>query len=72
MSDVVETIILSIQLLFGIAALIWFPIGLIYRSYHSRKRGVDFWEIDTPLWHKIVIWPVIIGLFLIFTWRTFF
>jgi hypothetical protein len=72
MSDTVETIRIILQLVFGIAAVLWFPIGAVYRSYHSRRLGVGFWNIDTPLWHKIVFWPIILGLFLLFTWALFF
>ncbi len=57
-----------VQLLFGIAAFLWYPVEIGYRVYYSRKLGVGFWDVETPLWHKIIIWPIVLGLFLMFTW----
>ncbi len=72
MSGIVQTIILIIQLGLSISALLWYPFEIAYRFYHSKRLGIGYWDIDTPLWHKIVIWPIIFGLFIIFTWKTFF
>jgi hypothetical protein len=72
MADVVDTIFIVIQLGFSIAALLWYPFEIGYRFYHSRRSGIGYWDIDTPMWHKIVFWPIILGLFLIFSWKLFF
>jgi hypothetical protein len=67
-----ERIRIILQLVFGIMALLWYPFEIVYRSYHSKKQGVGYWDIDTPLWHKIVFFPIILVLFLLFTWALFF
>jgi hypothetical protein len=72
MTGTLETIVIYMQLVLGIAALLWYPYEIGYRFYYKRRLGIGYWEVDTPVWHKIIFWPIIIGLFLIFTWRTFF
>jgi hypothetical protein len=72
MSVDAEMVRAILQLVFGIAALLWYPLGIAIRSYRSKNKGVGYWDVDTPLWHKIVIWPVIFVLFILFTWATFF
>ena len=72
MTDTLEMIRIILQLVFGIAALLWYPFEIVYRIYHSRRLGVGYWDVDTPLWHKIVFFPIILILFLLFTWALFF
>jgi len=72
MPGTVEMIRIVLQLGFGIAAILWYPYEIVYRFYHSRKDKIGFWEVDTPLWHKIAIWPIILGMFILFSWTLFF
>jgi hypothetical protein len=72
MTDTAEMIRIILQLVFGIAALLWYPFEIVYRKYHSSRLHVGFWDIETPLWHKIAFWPIILVLFLLFTWALFF
>jgi hypothetical protein len=68
MTDVLFIIRVTLQLSLGIAAILWYPYEIGYRFYFSRMQGIGYWDVETPLWHKIVIWPIILGLFMIFTW----
>jgi len=71
MTDIVETVRLYLQLIFAILALLWFPVEIAYRLYHSRRLKVGYWDVDPPLWHRIAFWPIVLGLFLLFTWGMF-
>ena len=72
MAGTLETLIVILQLILGILAILWYPFEIAYRFYHKKRLGIGYWDVDTPLWHKIIFWPIIIGLFLIFTWQLFF
>ena len=72
MADTAEMVRVILQLVFGIAALLWYPLGMVIRSYQSRRQNIGYWDVDPPLWYKILIWPIIFALFLLFTWALFF
>lgn len=72
MSETAEMVRAILQLIFGIAAILWYPVGIVFRKIEASRLRIGFWEADTPLWHKIAFWPIIIVLFLLFTWAMFF
>ena len=68
MVSTLETVRLVVQLFISISAVLWFPYGVVYRIYHSRKMGVGYWEIETPTWHQVIFWPILLGLVAIGIW----
>ena len=56
------------QVTIGVAIIIWYSWGLLYRWKKAQEYDIGFLEVDMPEWHEQMFWPLLILLLLILGW----
>ena len=53
----------------GISAIVWFLWGMYYRMRWSNRLGVGLLDVETPSWHQILFWPILLLLIIGNLWN---